>query len=169
MKNERGFTLVELLVTSFLVGVVLLGVSALYVATTRAFDESSSQAALQRQGTLVMEELARQVRSATAITTTTCNGHAGSLQVTTAGVTHCYYVGTNGELCQYSASTCRNLLAGSLRPRVPGSQAQLTANPTSFTATPVGTNRADIDFRISDGMNASMEFKVSLTCVGRTC
>lgn len=169
MRNERGFTLVELLVAAFLAGVVLLGASSLYVATTRAFDESSSQAALQRQGTLVMEELARQVRSATVITTTTCNGHANSLQVTTAGVTHCYYVDAGGELCQYSASTCRNLLAGSLRPRVPGSQAQLTANSTSFTATPVGANRADVTFRISDGLNPSMEFKISLTCTGRTC
>lgn len=168
MRNERGFGLVELLVTVLLTGVVVLGLGSLYIATTRAFGESNSQAALQRQGTLVLEELGRRVRSATAVTTTTCNTHAISLNATASGGgSHCYYVGSNGELCQYDGTTCRNLLTGSLRPHVPGSQAVLTA--TSITANIPVTNQANVAFTITDGLNNSMTFNTSLTCIGRGC
>lgn len=167
MTNQRGFTLVELLVTVLVTGIVLLAAGSLYVATTRAFDESSSQGALQRQGTIALDEIGRQVHIATAIAAATCNGHANSLQVTNAaGSTHCYYVGSNGELCQYTTA-CRNLLAGALRPHVPRSQAQLTA--TSLTATLVAANQVDVAFTISDGLNNAMTFQSSLTCSGRNC
>ena len=64
MTDQRGLSLVELLVAAMLTTVVAGGLFSAYVATTRSFGESSAQAALQRQGTLVLEEIGRQVRGA---------------------------------------------------------------------------------------------------------
>ena len=64
MTDQRGLSLVELLVAAMLTTVVAGGLFSAYIATTRSFGESSAQAALQRQGTLVLEEIGRQVRGA---------------------------------------------------------------------------------------------------------
>ena len=64
MTDQRGLSLVELLVAALLTTVVAGGLFSAYMATTRSFGESSAQAALQRQGTLVLEEIGRQVRGA---------------------------------------------------------------------------------------------------------
>ena len=64
MTDQRGLSLVELLVTAVLTTVVAGALFSAYIATARSFGESSAQAALQRQGTLVLEEIGRQVRGA---------------------------------------------------------------------------------------------------------
>ena len=80
MTDQRGLSLVELLVAAMLATVVAGGLFSAYVATTRSFGESSAQAALQRQGTLVLEEIGRQVRGAIEPnpargSVATCNWH----------------------------------------------------------------------------------------------
>ena len=74
MTDQRGLSLVELLVAAVLTTVVAGGLFSAYVATTRSFGESSAQAALQRQGTLVLEEIGRQVRGAIEPNLETCDG-----------------------------------------------------------------------------------------------
>ena len=64
MIGQRGLSLLELLVAAMLTTVVAGALLSAYIATTRSFGESSAQAALQRQGTLVLEEIGRQVRGA---------------------------------------------------------------------------------------------------------
>ena len=141
MTDQRGFSLVELLVAAMLATVVAAGLFSAYVATTRSFGESSAQAALQRQGTLVLEEIGRQVRGAIerirsrgelprqprrveralvvsrlpALSVAICNGNADSLWVRTAAGDICYYARADGALCEYRGVTCRNLLAGGLK------------------------------------------------------
>lgn len=126
MTEQRGFSLVELLVAAMLATVVAGGLFSAYVATTRSFGESSAQAALQRQGTLVLEEIGRQVRGAIeqsggtpppppALSVATCDGNPGSLWVRTAAGDICYYARADGALCEYRGITCRNLLAGGLK------------------------------------------------------
>ncbi len=86
MSNQRGLSIVELLVAAMAGTLVVGGLLSFYLATTRSFGESSTQAALQRQGSLALEEIARQVRNAVepnAIAKVTCNGVADSVQVTT--------------------------------------------------------------------------------------
>jgi hypothetical protein len=107
--------------------VVAGGLFSAYVATTRSFGESSAQAALQRQGTLVLEEIGRQVRGAIepkpgdkpplppALSFDTCNGNPDSLRVRTATGDICFYASADGALCEYRGTTCRNLLAGGLK------------------------------------------------------
>lgn len=139
MTGQRGLSLVELLVAAVLTTVVAGGLFSAYIATTRSFGESSAQAALQRQGTLVLEEIGRQVRGAIDPNPNleicdgnldcierelaggprqaldTCNGNPDSLWVRTAAGPICYYARDDGALCEARGSTCRNLLAGGLK------------------------------------------------------
>ena len=124
--DQRGLSLIELLVAAMLTTVVAGGLFSAYVATTRSFGESSAQAALQRQGTLVLEEIGRQVRGAIvpkgesppprpALSVDTCNGNPDSVWVRTAAGEMCFYARDDGALCEYRGTTCRNLLAGGLK------------------------------------------------------
>lgn len=170
--NQRGFTLIELLVAALVAGIILMAVFSLYVATRNSFAQSDSQMELQRQGTLALEEIARQIRSATAIDT----GCAGLLRVLNPNGTFCYRAGTGannaGALCQDSGAGCRDLLAGLqtgagftrglsrialLRqpnpadPRCP----PVAAGQFCLTLAPVGANAANVAFAITDGINVT--------------
>jgi len=135
MREQRGVTLVEVLVTSLAAGIIFLALSFVYEATSRTFADSDSQMALQRQGTLALHEIGQQVRSGVAITTGACRGHAGSVQVTIPVSpelptgTVCYYAGSSGQLWQAMGTTgaectdptCWNLLSAKRQPGPPGS------------------------------------------------
>ncbi|HXJ78983.1 MAG TPA: hypothetical protein VMS64_09905 [Candidatus Methylomirabilis sp.] len=118
--DERGSTLLELLVAATIGVVVLLGMLSLYLATSTAFDESTSQVALQREGALALQVIMHQGVRASAVAFNTC-GPAGSnsrsLQLTVTDTTppslpasqlgtYCYYAGNGsngapaGALCQ---------------------------------------------------------------------
>jgi Tfp pilus assembly protein PilW len=138
--DERGITLLELLIVVVVGTVVLFGLSFLYVATVRAFGESSSQAALQRVGALTLQTITRRAQLASAIAlnpSPACapGGTTGrTLQLTLTDIaptslpasqmgTYCYYSGNGangapaGALCQRFTPTggapgaCWNLLA----------------------------------------------------------
>ena len=73
-EGELGFTLIEVLVAVGALGLLVVGALAfMYVATVRALDESSSQAALQRTGTLALQTITRQAQWATQMTLTCAN------------------------------------------------------------------------------------------------
>ncbi len=176
MRGERGAALLELLVASLAFTGVIVGLVSLYVAMTRASDVSLSQLALQRRGTLALDEIARRVRDAgtpantAPITSATCNGVAGALQVVSTSTTYYFYPDANGQLCEATGPACWNLIADAdPRPRVSNPAGQTTIALTSFSALPSADNRAaDIAFTISDGLN-SVAFNITLTCGGRNC
>jgi prepilin-type N-terminal cleavage/methylation domain-containing protein len=103
--DQRGVTLVELLVAAVVGAVVLLGLFSVYRATTTSFNQSSSRAFLQRQGTLALQNIARQVQQSCPSSNPLCaqvgTCPAGALVVTvTVGVptqigTYCYYAAAN--------------------------------------------------------------------------
>ncbi len=121
--GQRGFTLVELIVVGALGAVVLLGVFSMYRATRTSFEQSSSQAYLQRQGPLALQAIQRQAQRASASTVQAAPGCAptgttgrsllltvpdtnpSSLSVNETG-DYCYYAGNGangaavGALCQ---------------------------------------------------------------------
>lgn len=127
MRDQRGITIIEVLVTTLAAGIIFLGLGSMYVVTTRVYGESTSQASLQRQGTLVLQELGQRIRSgvgSTPIRSVICNGQANSVQVTTLDYgTVCYYAGVTGtadegKLCEYTVgggAGCRDLLHGALQ------------------------------------------------------
>lgn len=89
--GNRGFTLVELLVALAAGTIIILGMSSFYVFTTRAAIENNSQAYLQRQAALIIEELGRQIRPASTLAIVACSGVANSLRVTQSdGSVYCY-------------------------------------------------------------------------------
>jgi prepilin-type N-terminal cleavage/methylation domain-containing protein len=187
MTSQRGFSLLELLVATMVGTIVAGGLLSLYLATTRSFGESNAQAVLQRQGALALEEIGRQVRRAVgpgAISLATCNGNGRSVQVATPAGNVCYYANSDGALCEFWGTTCRNLLAGGLKTVVLLTQ-PATPDPRCPSGIPAGTPcfsmkvyetypQVDVAFAIRDsdgdfdGVNA-MSFAISLTCSGRNC
>ncbi len=178
MTDQRGVTLIELLIAALAAGIILLALGSLYLATERSHARSSSQAALQRQGTLALQEISQRIRSGVApnaLSMVTCNGVANSVQVVTPTGTFCYYAGTGadaGRLCEFmvgGAGGCRNLLAGAFQLRVPHSTpiALMVQPATPDPRCPAGTaagsfcfkgavdqtnpTRADFAFAITDG------------------
>jgi Tfp pilus assembly protein PilW len=194
MRDQRGITIIEVLVTTLVTSFVLLGMGSLYVATTRAFAESTSQASLQRQGTLALQELGQRIRSgvgSTAITSVTCNGQVNAVQVTTLqDGTFCYYAGVTGtadagKLCEYSGAGCRDLLYGALQSRAstpitlliqpaaptpasPSCPSGVAASSACLVGTVIDATRAQFKFTITDGLTV-MPFDITLTCSGRNC
>jgi prepilin-type N-terminal cleavage/methylation domain-containing protein len=70
--GTRGVTLVELLIAILVVAIIAIGFGSLYVSSQRALDLSSAEAFLQRQGTLIQEELQRQVSRANLLEVAEC-------------------------------------------------------------------------------------------------
>lgn len=189
MTSARGFSLLELLVAALAGTLVLAGLFSLYLATARSLGESNARIVLQRQGALAIEEIGRQVRGAVgpgAISLVTCNGTANSVQVVTPAGAVCYYAGSDGALCEFRGTRCRNLLGGGLKtivlltqpalpdPRCPSG---IPAGAPCLSVTPNATyptSQVDVAFAIRDsagdvdGLDA-MSFAISLTCRGRNC
>jgi hypothetical protein len=138
VRSQQGVTMLEALLSTIGAGIIFLGLLSAYLATTRTFAESSSQAALQRQGTMALQEIGHRVRSGMPPNAVkdqiTCRGHPNSVEVaipTDANFpngTVCYYAGSSGQIWQASTTTgaectdttCWNLLAEKLQFSPPG-------------------------------------------------
>jgi prepilin-type N-terminal cleavage/methylation domain-containing protein len=112
--NERGSTLLELLIALAVGSVVLLGISSLYLATLRFSDQDSSQTFLQRQGVLILEEMARQIRPGTALTQGVChNNNPNAFGVTNSLGNFCFYQNGTQLSEDRPGGGTENLLGGS--------------------------------------------------------
>jgi prepilin-type N-terminal cleavage/methylation domain-containing protein len=93
--NARGFSMVEMLITSLISVIVLSAAGSLYLTSKKAFDYGSSQAYVQRQGTLIQEQLARWAKNSVTVQRVLCGGNttAGrSLAIADAnGTIRCIY------------------------------------------------------------------------------
>jgi prepilin-type N-terminal cleavage/methylation domain-containing protein len=91
--SERGFTILELLLAMAVLGIVMFGVGGFYVATARVEHDNTSQTFLQRQASIVLGEMTKQIGEATASTMVIpCpGGVADSLQVTNSRGTYCFH------------------------------------------------------------------------------
>jgi prepilin-type N-terminal cleavage/methylation domain-containing protein len=154
--NERGVTLIESLIAMALGSVLLLGIGSFYVATVRSSRQDSAQTFLQNQAVWILEEMARQIRPATALIRGGCNGDPNSLQATRviAGnpVHYCFY--KNGtQFNEDAPGGTANLLAGSPVP--------LTVS--SFVSSPIINGRATtISLQLQDNAQNSMMFTTSI-------
>jgi prepilin-type N-terminal cleavage/methylation domain-containing protein len=130
MKDQRGFTLVELLVASLIGAIAAMAMGSFYVAMVNSFAWAGSETVLQRQGGLALDAIGNKVRQASGVGAACAPaGTAGtSLRITIspplAGAgDYCYYAGsgangaTAGALCErYTspagvAAPCRDLLS----------------------------------------------------------
>lgn len=165
--NQRGITLVELLVAIAVSVIVAIGIGTFYASMVRFHRESASQAYLQRQAVLVLEEMGRQIRAGFQVRIKLaddldCAGPqypngTQLLEIDNGRV--CFYRANDGRLCRDTGTGCWDMLAvsdaGKLMP--------LTA-PTLTLAVPCAgcTTRVDITFRLSDGRNEPMIFQQTL-------
>ena len=148
--NERGITLLESVIAMAIGSVVLLGIGSFYVATLRASHQDSAQTFLQRQGVLIIEEMARQIRPATVLNGN-CNG-ANSLQVINPSGTFCFYQPDSTHFNEgRPGGGTANLLTGSAVP--------LTVS--TFVPTVSGTV-ATVSFQLQDTAQNSMTFTTAL-------
>jgi prepilin-type N-terminal cleavage/methylation domain-containing protein len=148
--NERGVTLLESLIALVVGSVVLLGVGSFYVATGRSNRQDSAQVFLQRQGVLILEEMARQIRPATSLADN-CDGN-NSLQVINASGTFCFSQPDSAHLNEVRpGGGTENLLAGSPVP--------LTVS--NFVPTLVGSV-VTVSFQLQDNAQNSMAFTTAL-------
>jgi prepilin-type N-terminal cleavage/methylation domain-containing protein len=69
LRDARGFTLVEFLVAAAIFMIVAAGMTALYVFSLQSVDDGSAQAWVQREGTLIQEDLARRILPAVSVQT----------------------------------------------------------------------------------------------------
>jgi hypothetical protein len=151
-------TLIELLVAAVIGVVVLLGAGSFYWHMTRAWVASNDQIAMQRQGSLVLQEISRIVIASNGILGGTCGpaGNPASLPVrvpvsalpetATSQVHFCFYWTANpGGLveCRFDpavSTLCtaagRNLLLGDPTPQ--------TMQATAVTFTVVNSSIVDV-------------------------
>jgi prepilin-type N-terminal cleavage/methylation domain-containing protein len=72
LSGDAGVTLVELMVAIPLVAIIALGAGFLYVSARNALDLSTAESFVQRQGTLIEEEMVRQVSRANLLQVAEC-------------------------------------------------------------------------------------------------
>jgi len=167
--NERGVTLLELLIAMAVGSVVLLGVGSFYVATLRSSRQDSAQTFLQRQGALIIEEMARQIRPATALARGVCNADANSLQATNKDLngnpqTFCFYKSGNQLNENRSGGGTANLLAGSpVSLTVSSFSSDCIRDPSNTCITdPNGIVGATFTSQLQDQTQNSMAFRTAL-------
>jgi Tfp pilus assembly protein PilV len=73
--DARGISLVEILIAAFISVIVLSAIGSLYVTSRRAFDFGVSQAYVQRQGTLLQEQIARWAKNSVGVQVVLCGGN----------------------------------------------------------------------------------------------
>ncbi len=116
--NEQAFSLIELLITSAIGVVMFLGIGSFYLSTLRIYEQGTTQTELQRQATLALEEIGRQIRPARSLFLNTCNGVANALTVRNANGDYCFYQNAGNELIEQlpPPDGTRNLLGGAPTP-----------------------------------------------------
>jgi hypothetical protein len=65
--DQRGATLIEVLISSLVGSMILLGIGSFYVSMLISYNQGSAQVSVQRQGTLIQEHLARQILPAISV------------------------------------------------------------------------------------------------------
>lgn len=92
-KNNKGFTLVEMLIYMALLGIFLITLTDMFVAILNVKAESESTSAVEQDGRYILARLAYDVEKATAVTTpASLGGNGSTLVLTIDGTTHSYSI-----------------------------------------------------------------------------
>lgn len=151
-RNQAGFTFTEVLIAGAIGAVVLLALGSFYLSTIRFYEQSTAQTALQRQATLALEEVARQIRPARALVLDTCSGVTNALRVRNADGDYCFYENASNQFLEDRPPPdgTWDLLVGAETPvsLEPGSLT-FCFDPPACTAT--SGAQVVISFTLSDG------------------
>ena len=154
--NNRGIGLAELLIATLVGVVMLLGIGSFFLSSVHFYEQSSSQTFLQRQGTMIMDEMSRRIQFANGLVEdppTDCPA-TPSLKVTQPGVTgfYCFYQSSDQLLERRPDGTDFNLLDGTPQP--------ISISNVVFAAT--GGKRVTIGFQLNDDRGNTMAFATDL-------
>lgn len=157
--SQRGATLIELLIVVVIASVVLLGIGSFYVSMLVSYNTGNAQAFVQRQGTLIQEEMARQILPADAVPGGDCgpvpDPGTNSLRVATNDDKFfCFYQNANKiKVCEFTALTDTACKADTERDLLLGSPVPLKANKLSFTPSGGGTF-VNMTFELTEGLES---------------
>jgi prepilin-type N-terminal cleavage/methylation domain-containing protein len=163
--NDRGFTLVELVIAVAALSIILLGVSQFYFTAFSYGRENDAQAYLQRQADIIVDEMARHVRTAKSLEIATCSGVNNALKATQPDYSvYCFYVDGSGKLIENRPSGSWDLLMGSpVSLTVPSFDLCGTTPPSGTFATCQTTSgMAYVSFELKDTYQNSMRFTTTL-------
>jgi len=153
--NQRGFTLMEVLLAALIGAVVLLGIGSFYISMVNAYKRGNDQALLQRQATMIQDELARQILPAYGVASGPCGGGTtttDSLLVNLPdGKLRCFFQQADQMFeCEILAPTNVNLcVQGTTRNLLNGSPTSLPASGLVFQREAGGSSVA-ITFQLQD-------------------
>ena len=112
LRDSRGFSMAELMVAALIFFVVAGAFTSLYVSTKQAFDLGSSQAYVQRQGTLIQERITRLIGNAQAAQVVDCGPNTSTngtsvLLLDASGTSFCIYQSTTAADTNANLMLCR--------------------------------------------------------------
>ena len=153
--NPRGFTLVEVLLASVAGAIVLLGIGSFYLSMVNSYKRGNDQAFLQRQATMIQEELSRKILPAYQVTSGPCGGGTtttNSLLVTLPDNKFlCFYQQADQvSECDVASPTANTIcVPGTVRNLLNGSPTSLRASGVVFQREAGGSSVA-ITFQLQD-------------------
>ena len=153
--NPRGFTLVEILLASAAGAIVLPGIGSFYLSMVNAYKQGNDQAFLQRQATMIQDELARQILPTYQVTSGPCGGGTtttNSLLVTLPDNKFlCFYQQVDQvSECDVANPTANTMcVPGTVRNLLTGSPTPLRASGLVFQREAGGSSVA-ITFQLQD-------------------
>jgi prepilin-type N-terminal cleavage/methylation domain-containing protein len=168
--SRRGFTLVELLLASALGAVVLLSLGSFFLSMIKAYSHGNDQVFLQRQATLIQDELARQILPASHVATGPCAGGTAAtnslLASFSSGTHRCFYQqGDEMFECEIANPTNPNsCVQGTTRNLVKGPPTSLRASNVVFQRE-AGGSAVAITFELQDakGLLKPVSFGMRVT------
>lgn len=109
--DARGVSMVEILITAVISVIVLGAIFSLFVTARQAFDFGASQAYVQRQGTLLQEQIASWAKNSVGVQVVLCGGNATagrSLAIEGAnGTIRCIYQNPEGANADADLFVCQ--------------------------------------------------------------
>ena len=143
-RNDRGFTLVELLITALISIIVLFAMWVPFVAENSFWNRGTSQVNAQRDAQLVLNRIARSARESTSFTPSTpAAGHNRLVLNQPCGpVTFDGGPGFNGGQLQITDGCAVPPLIFTLIDNV-------RSRVTNFTPTPVGASNKLVNIQLS--------------------
>lgn len=85
-QKNRGFTLVEMVVTAALVGILSVGIVSVFISTVQGGKTARAQANVKTQGDYAITSMERSIRNATSLPVCSADSHTITFQ----------YLGTDG-------------------------------------------------------------------------